>query len=100
VGSGMTIERRLLSREQAAAYCGYTPDHFSRKVSAGHLPAHIVGMKRWDKRAIDAAIDKKSGLSSAPSIEDAFDAWEREYEADKAKRLGEGKEAPGRRKAK
>lgn len=89
--------QRLLTREQAAAYCGYTPDHFSKKVAAGELPAHVGGMMRWDKRAIDLAIDKKSGLDSTEAPEDAFDAWEREYDASKPKGRGQGQEASRRR---
>lgn len=70
---------------QAAEYCELAPATFSNWVAAGRLPPPLPGTRRWDRRALDAAIDKLSGL--APSIapfDDPFEQWEREYEARKA----------------
>ena len=65
---------RVVTREQAASYCGLSPQGFSEWVKAGRLPHPIGGTCRWDLKAIDAALDMASGLAtSEPST--ALDAW-------------------------
>jgi hypothetical protein len=64
------IEPRGLSREQAASYAGCrTLSSFSDRIRRGILPGPIPGTTTWDKRAIDAALDRASGLQAtiAPS---------------------------------
>lgn len=78
-------DARLLTRPQAAAYCGYSPGQFSRLVSNGTLPGHVGKLRRWDRIALDARLDELSGIDRAPAEEDAFDKWEREYNARKAR---------------
>lgn len=56
--------QRLLSRQEAAAYCGCSTATFSGWVAAGHMPKPLFGSKRWDKKAIDDALDKASGLAN------------------------------------
>ena len=56
------IAPRLLTREQAAAYCGFSVHGFSDWVKTGRLPGPIRGTMRWDRKAIDAALDQASGL--------------------------------------
>ena len=58
---------RLLSRQDAAAYCGVSPSTFAGWVRSGHMPAPVFG-KRWDKRAIDATLDKASGLAASTGL--------------------------------
>lgn len=70
----MTGEPRLMSRAEAAAYCGISPTSFSCWVSSHKMPPAIPGTRKWDKRAIDAKLDEISGLAGD---EDAFDRWER-----------------------
>lgn len=83
----MDLQPRLMTREQAAAYCGYSPEHFSRQVAAGRLPKPLPGMKRWDRQAIDHALDTLSGISSArASPEDEYAAWEAEWREKEAAR--------------
>lgn len=74
---------RLLSRTEAAAYCGFKPTAFSTHVLAGRLPAALPGLHKWDRAAIDAHLDKMSGLTKGnrDAPEDAFEAWEREDNA-------------------
>ena len=72
------IAPRLLTREQAAAYCGLSTRGFSEWVKAGKMPGPIPGTARWDRRAIDAVLDKASGLETRGAQEDAFDRWKRE----------------------
>lgn len=58
------MEPRLLSRDKAAAYCDMSASRFSQLVKAGTLPAAIPGTTRYDRMAIDRALDKLSGLHS------------------------------------
>lgn len=78
--------QRLLTREQAAAYCGYSAGQFSRLVSAGALPGHLGKMRRWDRKVLDAKIDEISGIANDNEPEDAFAKWEREQDAHSTKR--------------
>jgi integrase len=45
------IAPRLLTREQAAAYCGLSVHGFSDWVKTGRLPGPIRGTVRWDRKA-------------------------------------------------
>jgi predicted DNA-binding transcriptional regulator AlpA len=56
------LEPRLVTRAEAAAYCGLSCQGFSRWVKNGRLPGPIAGTARWDLRAIDAALDSLSGI--------------------------------------
>ena len=50
------------------------------------MPPALPGTRRWDRRAIDAVLDKQSGIAS-PSIvpdDDPFETWKREREQAKA----------------
>jgi hypothetical protein len=86
------IEPRLLSGKDAAAYCGLVPATFSQWVAAGRLPGPLPGTRRWDRKAIDLALDKLSGIEThaAPPEDDvdaAFARWDAENEARKAAEL-------------
>ncbi|MCK1459617.1 hypothetical protein IVB34_14770 [Bradyrhizobium sp. 2] len=50
---------RVLSRVQAAAYVGATPQKFDRMVAAGTMPkpAKIGGADRWDRVQLDKCLD-------------------------------------------
>ncbi len=82
----MTDSPRLISRKEAAAYCGVSPTAFSAWVASGQMPAAVIGSK-WDKRAIDARLDELSGIQSAaaqPSQETEYQKWKKkERERDK-----------------
>ncbi len=62
------ITRRLLSREQAAAYVGLSPNAFEHEVAAGTFPAPArlgrVRRRLWDLEAIDAVLDKAMDIQS------------------------------------
>lgn len=73
-------ERRVLNREEAASYVGVSPGHFDTLVSSGTLPCPLPGYgrtRRWDRAAIDQALDQASGLSAPPggSVSNAYDIW-------------------------
>jgi predicted DNA-binding transcriptional regulator AlpA len=73
---------RLLTKKAAATYVGITTPTFSKWVLAGIFPPTVSITRMWDRRAIDAALDKLSGIECS-STEDSFDAWERERDAKK-----------------
>ena len=67
------IPPRLLTREQAAAYCGLSVNGFSEWVKAGRLPGPIPRTARWDLKAIDIALDFASGISH--TAQSPLDEW-------------------------
>lgn len=70
---------RCLTREQAAEYCGLTPDGFDDWRRRGLIPGPLDGTRRWDRKAIDIALDKLSGLhSEASEAVSALEQWRRE----------------------
>ena len=74
------IEPRLFGRAEAANYCGLTPNGFGDWVRRGVLPGPIPGTHRWDRKAIDAALDKASGIE-ANKTETALEKWKRDRHA-------------------
>ena len=75
---------RLLSRQEAAAYCGVSVSTFHGWVKAGHMPAPLFGSKRWDRKAIDLVLDKASGLEQGVTNEDPYEKWKRAKSARRA----------------
>lgn len=69
---------RLMSRQDAAAYCGVSVSTFAGWVKSGYMPAPLFGSKRWDRCAIDATLDKASGLDNGASKETPLEKWKRE----------------------
>lgn len=65
---------RGLTREQAAEYCGCeSVAAFNDWVRKRIIPGPMPGTTRWDRKAIDRALDRRSGL-----VEDAglsFEEW-------------------------
>jgi len=56
---------RGLSREEAAAYCGVSPNTFDRMVGDGLMPRPVrfYGRNVWDVRQIDSAFDRLQGIA-------------------------------------
>jgi excisionase family DNA binding protein len=52
--------KRVLSRREAASYCGVSNSSFDRAVKRGDLPTPIcVGRRRlWKAEALDSALDR------------------------------------------
>lgn len=73
----LAIEPRCLTREQAAEYCGVSPSGFSAWQRQGLVPGPIPGTNRWDRKALDAALDKASGLREAggSTVNDEVEEW-------------------------
>jgi hypothetical protein len=65
---------RGLTREQAAEYCGCDSlAAFDDWVRRGIVPRAMAGTTRWDRRAIDRALDRRSGLLE--TAEASFEEW-------------------------
>jgi hypothetical protein len=68
----MTMAPRLATEKEAAEAIGLELATFRSWVSCGRLPPPIPDCGRYDLRAIDAALDRISGLGSQGN---ALDAW-------------------------
>jgi predicted DNA-binding transcriptional regulator AlpA len=82
-------EPRLITGVQAAAYLGLTQASFSKWVADGRAPKPLTGTRRWDRKAIDLALDKISGIPPTPPSkedqgEEECQRWLRDYDARKA----------------
>ena len=66
---------RLLTRDEAAAYCGIGGDLFERCVQVA--PMRFGNRKRWDVRAIDRWLDQRM-VGDDPLSFDQFGAKGRE----------------------
>lgn len=90
----MTTAPRLISGAEAAAHCGVTPATFSKWIAAGTVPGPLPGTRRWDRKALDLALDKASGIvasSTATEEECPLEKWMREDAArQSAARPGNG----------
>lgn len=58
---------RVLTKAQAAAYCSLTESGFEHWVATGKLPGAMKGTRRWDRTAIDLALDRLSGFGGINS---------------------------------
>jgi hypothetical protein len=63
---------RLATEKEAAAALGVELAIFKGWVECGRLPKPLPDCGKYDLKAIDAAIDRMSGLGSAGN---ALDAW-------------------------
>ena len=76
---------RLISGPDAAAHLGISRATFAKWTANGTLPKPIPNTRYWDRKAIDLALDKCSGIANASaSLRAEDDAWVRKYEARKA----------------
>jgi hypothetical protein len=66
------MTRRLVGEKEAATEVGLELATFRAWVDCGRLPKPLPDCDKYDLKAIDAAIDKISGLGSATN---ALDAW-------------------------
>jgi len=71
---------RLLSGEEAATYCGVSPRTFFRWIALGLMPQKIKGTLKWDRVAIDQAIDRLSNIQPKghDNDNDAYERWARQ----------------------
>jgi hypothetical protein len=74
---------RLLDRSEAAVYCSLSPAGFSAWVRIGRIPGPINGTCRWDRKAIDAALDALSAIDDNLDTP-VYDRWKAKRHAHKA----------------
>ena len=78
----MTVmtEKRVLTKQEAAAYCGCrTLATFDQWRAKGIVPPPIPGTTRWDRKALDAALDRASGLVTVSAGEPSpYQRWRAE----------------------
>lgn len=77
------IQPRGMTRDDAAAYCSLSPSTWDRWVSDGRMPPPVPGTHRWDRKAIDLAWDRLSGITTTEvdASETAVAEWRRSYRA-------------------
>lgn len=69
-----SLPPRGLAREQAAAYVGCESlSAFDDWVRRKLIPGPMKGTHRWDRKALDRALDRLSG--DEPESEMTFDEW-------------------------
>jgi hypothetical protein len=68
------VDPRGLARDDAAAYCGLTPEGFDEWVKCGAVPGPIPSTQRRDRKANDLAFDRASGIATMKTS--AFDDWQ------------------------
>lgn len=78
--AGSALAPRLLSKSEAAAYCNLSLSGFGEWVRVGRLPNSIPHTHRWDRRAIDQALDRLSGIASSSNVS-ALDEWRAKRDA-------------------
>lgn len=101
------FEPRFLSREDAAAYLGVCPNTFDSEVKSGMWPPPMRrGAKlravTWDRRALDAAADRHSGLANPASSADTIavpevDTWADQINAEIAEERAKNNSKDARR---
>lgn len=69
------MNARCLTAAEAATYCGLTVSGFRSRVARGLLPGPLPQSTRWDRNAIDAALDQQSGLAQTEVARTAYDRW-------------------------
>ena len=71
-------QRRVLNRAEAASYVCVSPGYFDKLVATGIYPNALPygGLKRWDRVALDLALDRASGTTgSTTDAPGAYDTW-------------------------
>jgi|KBSSwiStaDraftv2_1062776.scaffolds.fasta_scaffold292327_2 predicted DNA-binding transcriptional regulator AlpA len=75
------LHPRMLRLALAAAYVGLSQTAFKKAVAAGRYPKAVLDgrCKRWDIRALDAAIDRHSGIASSSPRDESPEAITRAF---------------------
>ncbi|SCB30798.1 helix-turn-helix transcriptional regulator [Rhizobium lusitanum] len=82
----MTINHRLLTKTEAAAYLNLKPTQFNNWIKEGRIPPAIPGTHRWDRVALDRELDRLSGIATESKAVSELDAWKERRNARRAQR--------------
>ena len=72
---------RLMSPRDTCRYLGICQSTLRLWVQSGRIPGPIDGTTRYDREAIDRALDRQSGIVRESGPETAFDEWIRTRQA-------------------
>jgi hypothetical protein len=62
--SDQPLKPRLLTTSQVAGYLGFNNvKSVANLVKSGIIPPPLPGTKKWDRHAVDAALDRAAGLT-------------------------------------
>lgn len=75
-----SVTPRLVSRAEAAMYCGLKPSRFSDLVRNGKMPAAVPGTSKWDMKAINLHLDKLAGIKTEQP-KSALERWKEQENA-------------------
>lgn len=77
VDSGfLRVAPRGMSKSEAARYCGCaTMSAFDAWVQRGIVPGPIPGTSKWDRKAIDVALDRASGIETLTNSSNLLADW-------------------------
>jgi hypothetical protein len=79
MSDAQTSTARGMTRAEAAKYCRLSRDGYDVWVKRGLVPPPIPGTNRYDRKALDRALDKLSGLAP-DSPESKLDQWLKEQQ--------------------
>ncbi|MGJ4928113.1 hypothetical protein ACQR1I_16720 [Bradyrhizobium sp. HKCCYLS2038] len=80
------MQARVLSKAEAATYCGCkTLAAFDSWRAKGIIPDALPGTNRWDRKALDIALDRASGLVTGSAELTPYQRWKAENAAHQAK---------------
>lgn len=74
-----------MSGREAASYCNVTLATWVKWVALSIVPPPLPGTRRWDRKALDLALDKLSGIEAPRHQDDGDAALERWMREDAAK---------------
>ncbi|MCP1768669.1 hypothetical protein M2202_009882 [Bradyrhizobium japonicum] len=70
------VPRRGMTKDEAADYCGCaTTAAFDVWIRKGIVPGAIPGTNRWDRKAIDMALDRASNIEDRDSTVSLLAEW-------------------------
>ena len=61
---------RLMSRDALMDYLSVGSTTLHRLIKEGKIPGPLPGLKRWDRAAVDAALDRISGIAKHATHDD------------------------------
>jgi hypothetical protein len=79
---------RLISKSDAAEYCGLSMTQFTQWIEDGKISPAIPGTHRFDKVKLDADLDRLSGIKSNSTLS-PLEQWKADRNAGRVKRTAQ-----------